>query len=64
MNPTSSDQVQGKGKTRWQWTAREDEKVVEALLEIFHSGKWKAENGFKPGYLAELENKIEWKASW
>lgn len=48
-----SSSVSGK---KHQWTALEDSKLVECLLHIANSGKWKANNGtFKPGYLQHLE---------
>ena len=45
-----------------QWTALEDSKVVECLLHMANSGKWKADNGtFKPGYLPQLEKMMNEK---
>ena len=45
-----------------QWTKLEDEKLVESLLELVHSGRWKTDNGtFRPGYQQELEKKLEEK---
>ncbi|XP_062080595.1 uncharacterized protein LOC133785364 [Humulus lupulus] len=42
-----------------QWTSIEDSKLVECLLELVNSGKWKADNGtFKPSYLQQLEKWI------
>ena len=50
------------GKSKHTWTAFEDEKLVESLLELVHSGRWKADNGsFRPGYEKELEKKLEEK---
>uniref|UniRef100_A0A803NQW5 Myb/SANT-like domain-containing protein n=1 Tax=Cannabis sativa TaxID=3483 RepID=A0A803NQW5_CANSA len=41
---------------KYQRTTIEDSKLVECLLELVNSGRWKADNGtFKPGYLQQLE---------
>ncbi|KAK9950015.1 hypothetical protein M0R45_005521 [Rubus argutus] len=40
------------------WTPVEDVALVEALTELCVSGNWKADNGFKSGYLTQLENII------
>ena len=50
------------GKSKHTWTAFEDEKLVESLLELVHSGRWKADNcSFRPGYQQELKKKLEEK---
>ena len=42
--------------SKHQWTTTEDEKLVECLVDMANSGPtWRAENGFKSGYLLELE---------
>ncbi|KAL8481300.1 hypothetical protein ACS0TY_027717 [Phlomoides rotata] len=41
-------------KTRRVWTQKEEEALIKCLKEIIPQG-WKADNGFKVGYLRELE---------
>ncbi|XP_050387252.1 uncharacterized protein At2g29880-like [Argentina anserina] len=43
------------------WTKFEDVALVEALTEICQAGSWKANNGFKAGYLGEFERIIQRK---
>ncbi|GJX79480.1 Myb/SANT-like domain-containing protein [Tanacetum coccineum] len=41
----------GAGKNKRAWTADEDAKLIDALMELHESGKYSgADNGFKPGY--------------
>ncbi|KAL0430569.1 UNVERIFIED_CONTAM: hypothetical protein Sradi_0682900 [Sesamum radiatum] len=55
----SSQQIRGapkeKGYTRRTWTQREEEVLINGLKHIINTG-WKCENGFRPGFLAQLEN--------
>ena len=37
------------------WTKEEDAKLVEALLTMVNTGGYKADNGFRSGYLNHLE---------
>ena len=38
--------------SKHQWNANEDGNLVESLLDITNSGRWKADNGtFRSGYL-------------
>ncbi|KAM0049440.1 putative Myb/SANT-like domain-containing protein [Helianthus debilis subsp. tardiflorus] len=37
------------------WTDDEDDKLVEALLNMTNTGKFKSDNGFRTGYLPHLE---------
>lgn len=46
----------GAGRNKRKWTELEDEKLVESLLELVNNGTYKADNGFKPGYLGFLES--------
>ncbi|CAO2834852.1 unnamed protein product [Amaranthus hypochondriacus] len=41
--------------TQRRWTYEEDQLLVKLLVEMFAGGKWKAESGFRSGYLAHLE---------
>ncbi|XP_074289415.1 uncharacterized protein LOC141614549 [Silene latifolia] len=40
------------------WTVEEDTLLVDLLLALHVEGKWKAEGGFKSGYLVHLEKLI------
>ena len=51
----------GAGKNKRKWSEDEDEKLVEALTELVNSGNFKADNGFKPGYLTFLETTLQAK---
>ncbi|GJT22796.1 ALP1-like protein [Tanacetum coccineum] len=41
------------------WTSVEDEKLVEALLTMKNTSGYKADNGFKPGYVTYLETLLK-----
>ena len=43
------------------WTLEEDIKLVESLLDLYHDGKFYADNNFKSGYLWALETTLETK---
>ncbi|XP_073027012.1 uncharacterized protein [Primulina eburnea] len=45
-------------KTRRSWSEREEEFLIQALKEASVQG-WKSGNGFRPGYLAFLENRMK-----
>ncbi|KAL8094776.1 hypothetical protein AgCh_036334 [Apium graveolens] len=51
----------GAGSNKRKWTEYEDEKLVEALMELLNAGNFKADNGFKPGSLTFLENSLQTK---
>jgi len=58
----SSENTSSSSVSKHQWTSAEDAKLVECLLDITTSGKWKAETGsFKPGYLQQLEKMMNEK---
>ena len=62
MENTNSEHVnEGKKGTKFQWIAEEDDKLVECLLELTGDVKWKADNGFKPRFIAKLEELMEKK---
>ncbi len=45
--------------SKHQWITNEDAKLVQCLVDMANSGPtWKAENGFKFGYLLELKRMI------
>ena len=63
-NSRSSVNIRGGKKVKQPshtWTSVEDVALVEALTEICLSGKWKVDNGFRSGYLGELEKIINMK---
>ncbi|GJZ26610.1 hypothetical protein Tco_0570863, partial [Tanacetum coccineum] len=39
--------------------AKEDQKLIEALIVLHTSGKYGAENGFKPGYIQVAQNLLD-----
>ncbi|KAI3749421.1 hypothetical protein L2E82_20033 [Cichorium intybus] len=41
------------------WTDNEENKLVEALVNMVNAGGYKADNGFKSGYLAHLEQVLK-----
>ncbi|XP_073029208.1 uncharacterized protein [Primulina eburnea] len=45
-------------KTRRSWSEREEELLIQALKEASVQG-WKSGNGFRPGYLCFLENRMK-----
>lgn len=56
MDDASTERGNGVAKNpKHQWSAQEDEHLVHCLLRMIHEGSWKAENGFRTGYLTQLE---------
>ncbi|KAL5553401.1 hypothetical protein UlMin_040802 [Ulmus minor] len=54
----SNSQISINGK-RHQWISIKDSKLVECLLDLTNSGRWKADNGtFKLEYLQQIEKMI------
>ncbi|GER47433.1 DNA-binding storekeeper protein-relatedtranscriptional regulator, partial [Striga asiatica] len=51
-------EIRGRGKNKRKWNNEEDAKLVDALLDMVNLGTYKAENGFKPGYLNFVEDKL------
>ncbi|KAK4413979.1 hypothetical protein Salat_2810700 [Sesamum alatum] len=51
--------ARGRGKNKRKWKYEEDAKLVEALFDMVNVGAYKAENGFKPGYLNYVEEKMQ-----
>ncbi|XP_074353804.1 uncharacterized protein LOC141692764 isoform X2 [Apium graveolens] len=62
VESTDSLVERGAGKNKRKWTEYEDEKLVEALLELVNTGKFKADNGFKPGYTVH-PGAAKWKST-
>ncbi|KAH6758862.1 hypothetical protein C2S51_019097 [Perilla frutescens var. frutescens] len=55
----TTQETRGPGKNKRKWNYEEDAKLVEALLDMVSLGKFKADNGFKPGYLNYVEEKLQ-----
>ncbi|KAK1394572.1 hypothetical protein POM88_013628 [Heracleum sosnowskyi] len=53
---TENTVERGAGRNKRKWTELEDEKLIESLLELVNNGTYKADNGFKSGYLGFLES--------
>lgn len=43
------------------WTADEDIKLVESLVDLYHDGRFYVDNNFRSGYLKVLETALETK---
>ncbi|KAL5553006.1 hypothetical protein UlMin_040407 [Ulmus minor] len=56
-----SSRTRGPGQNKRFWTAEEDEKLIEALLEMHNEGRYKAEGNFKHGHLNAIEKYLEAK---
>ncbi|XP_057778464.1 uncharacterized protein At2g29880-like isoform X3 [Salvia miltiorrhiza] len=54
-----SQDARGPGRNKRKWNHFEDSKLVEALLDMVNIGAYKADNGFKPGYLSFIEEKLQ-----
>lgn len=50
--------TRGPGRNKRKWNHDEDVKLIQTLLDMVNLGAFKAENGFKPGYLTYLEDKL------
>ncbi|KAL6285899.1 hypothetical protein ACE6H2_010289 [Prunus campanulata] len=60
MNSTPTTAGRNK-KDKHVWTPIEDASLVEALNELCVGGYWKVDNGFRSGYLGQLEKAMEQK---
>ncbi|GKB40554.1 hypothetical protein Tco_0885496 [Tanacetum coccineum] len=55
-----SNAPKGPGKNKRQWIANEDEKLIDALMELHVSGKYSgADNGFKPEYYKAVQQLLD-----
>ena len=43
------------------WTTQEDKVLIEALVELSINTMWRGENGFRNGYLYQLEKMMKEK---
>ncbi|PON33240.1 Myb/SANT-like domain containing protein [Parasponia andersonii] len=48
----------GRGKNKHYWTIDEDAALLDSLHELYQNTLWRAECGFKNGYLAQLETML------
>nr|XP_043625044.1 uncharacterized protein LOC122596522 [Erigeron canadensis] len=52
--------VRGAGRNKRAWTTKEDEKLVDTLMDLQASGKYAcADNGFKPGYYQAIQRLLD-----
>ncbi|KAM2475741.1 hypothetical protein PS1_008298 [Malus domestica] len=56
-----SSAKRGRGQQKHYWTSTEDTILVESLLELHSDPTWRADTGFKNGYLGKIEVMIEAK---
>ncbi|KAL6285522.1 hypothetical protein ACE6H2_009912 [Prunus campanulata] len=59
---TSSGKVKGgRGQNKRYWTTKEDNTLMECLMELHQNTNWRGDSGFKNGYLNKLETMLEVK---
>nr|XP_011464620.1 PREDICTED: uncharacterized protein LOC105351564 [Fragaria vesca subsp. vesca] len=58
---SSTSNSRGRGQNKRYWTDEENDKLLESLLELHHDKKWKADTGFKNGFLKQLQHVMESK---
>ncbi|KAL8488832.1 hypothetical protein ACS0TY_024947 [Phlomoides rotata] len=56
---SQNQETRGRGKNKRKWKYDEDAKLIEALLDMVNFGAYKANNGFKPGHLNYVEEKLK-----
>ncbi|KAK2635094.1 hypothetical protein Ddye_029886 [Dipteronia dyeriana] len=56
-----TSKTKGPGQNKRFWTEKEDNKLIESLLELNNDGRFKVEGSFKPGHLNKLEKKLHEK---
>ncbi|KAL8476256.1 hypothetical protein ACS0TY_028792 [Phlomoides rotata] len=56
---SQNQETRGRGKNKRKWKYDEDAKLIEALLDMINFGAYKANNGFKPGHLNYVEEKLK-----
>ncbi|KAM5572598.1 hypothetical protein ABKV19_012579 [Rosa sericea] len=61
MISNSNTKQRGRGQNKRFWTTKEDSVLVESLQGLYHDTKWRSENGFKNGYLTQIEAMMEAK---
>lgn len=56
---SQQDNDRGPGKNKRKWNEMEDEKLVEAMVDLINSGtQYKSDNGFKPGFFSAVEKQL------
>ena len=55
MEDSSQSSLTGRGKNKRFWKREEEEALIDGLLELKANPEWKAEGGFKNGYMLVLE---------
>ena len=51
----------GPGKNKRAWSDDENSTLIEVMLEVHNTGKYKADRGFKPGYFLAVERGLQAK---
>ncbi|KAM6546895.1 hypothetical protein CsatB_027631 [Cannabis sativa] len=63
MSSSSNADQRGRGKNKHYWTPTQDSVLIECLLELSQNSTWRADSGFKNGYLQQMEIMLEEKLS-
>ncbi|XP_060965521.1 uncharacterized protein LOC133034450 [Cannabis sativa] len=61
MSSSSNADQRGRGKNKHYWTPTQDSVLIECLLELSQNSTWRADSGFKNGYLQQMEIMLEEK---
>ncbi|KAM6568848.1 hypothetical protein CsatB_016833 [Cannabis sativa] len=61
MSSSSNAYQRGRGKNKHYWTPTQDNVLIECLLELSQNSTWRADSGFKNGYLQQMEIMLEEK---
>ena len=58
----ASPKDRGRGKNKRKWKEEEDDALIEVLKDLVNGGtSFKADNGFKPGFLNTIAEKLKAK---
>ena len=61
MSASSSIGLKRPGTNKKLWTYDEESKLIEALIELYHTGRFKADRGFRAGHFKAVEEILEAK---
>ncbi|KAF4377150.1 hypothetical protein F8388_017554 [Cannabis sativa] len=61
MSSNSNVDQRGRGKNKHYWTLEQDNALIDCLLELSQNPTWRADCGFKNGYLQQIESMLEAK---
>ncbi|KAM6556491.1 hypothetical protein CsatB_003510 [Cannabis sativa] len=61
MSSNSNVDQRGRGKNKHYWTLEQDNALIDCLLELSRNPTWRADCGFKNGYLQQIESMLEAK---